>query len=410
MFFTLVKNELIKLFSRGKTWIVFGLFALIVIGTNVAFHFSDKEMRYHNSPQGRIEDMDRSIGYMKESIERYEKELKSNPESNVKEHIAIEKENIKELEKNKKIEEEKLKNGVNPNQWKEDLSTEKNQLKERLKEKDVEDREKATIKNRLAEIESIEKLGMKPVESWEFSPFNNSISFMTLIGTMILVTGIAIFMSDIVSGESTPPTLKFLLVQPISRTKVIASKFTAVVLTVLSMIVGLEILAFGALGAMKGFDSGKMPVFLGQKYVLNVTQNSYGWKELVPVENSAYLSNVSSYFLQSLGLQILFIIACCSFVFLISTLFKSSMITMAVAVIVSVATTMLTMNIGKLKDIAHLIFLNYGAAPSIVNGEIAYMYQNTNFSASLGITLMVITIIICPLLAALVFKKKDILI
>ncbi len=410
MFFTLVKNELIKLFSRGKTWIVFGLFALIVIGTNVAFHFSDKEMRYHNSPQGRIEDIDRNIGYMKESIERYEKELKSNPESNVKEYIAMEKENIKELEKDKKREEEKLKNGVNPNQWKEDLSTEKNQLKERLKEKDVEDREKATIKNRLAEIENIEKLGMKPIESWEFSPFNNSISFMTLIGTMILVTGIAIFMSDIVSGESTPPTLKFLLVQPISRTKVIASKFTAVVLTVLSMIVGLEILAFGALGAMKGFDSGKMPVFLGQKYVLNVTQNSYGWKELVPVENSAYLSNVSSYFLQSLGLQILFIIACCSFVFLISTLFKSSMITMAVAVIVSVATTMLTMNIGKLKDIAHLIFLNYGATPSIVNGEIAYMSQNTNFSVSLGITLMVITIIICPLLAALVFKKKDILI
>lgn len=262
MFFTLVKNELIKLFSRGKTWIVFGLFALIVIGTNVAFHFSDKEMRYHNSPQGRIEDIDRNIGYMKESIERYEKELKSNPESNVKEYIAMEKENIKELEKDKKREEEKLKNGVNPNQWKEDLSTEKNQLKERLKEKDVEDREKATIKNRLAEIENIEKLGMKPIESWEFSPFNNSISFMTLIGTMILVTGIAIFMSDIVSGESTPPTLKFLLVQPISRTKVIASKFTAVVLTVLSMIVGLEILAFGALGAMKGFDSGKMPVFL----------------------------------------------------------------------------------------------------------------------------------------------------
>ncbi len=410
MFFTLVKNELIKLFSRGKTWIVFGLFALIVIGTNVAFHFSDKEMRYHNSPQGRIEDIDRSIGYAKESIERYEKELKSNPENNVKEYIAMEKENIKELEKDKKREEEKLKNGVNPNQWKEDLSTEKNQLKERLKEKDVEDREKATIKNRLAEIENIEKLGMKPIESWEFSPFNNSISFMTLIGTMILVTGIAIFMSDIVSGESTPPTLKFLLVQPISRTKVIASKFTAVVLTVLSMIVGLEILAFGALGAMKGFDSGKMPVFLGQKYVLNVTQNSYGWKELVPVENSAYLSNVSSYFLQSLGLQILFIIACCSFVFLISTLFKSSMITMAVAVIVSVATTMLTMNIGKLKDIAHLIFLNYGATPSIVNGEIAYMSQNTNFSVSLGVTLMVITIIICPLLAALVFKKKDILI
>lgn len=408
MFFTLVKNELIKLFSRGKTWIVFGLFVLMVIGINVALHFSDKEMRYYYSPQGRIEEIDRSIRYTKENIEMYEKELKSNPESPVKEQIEREKENIKSLEESKKIEEEKLKNGVNPNQWKEDLSTEKNQLKERLNDKDIEEREKANIKNRLTEIEGIEKSGIKPTESWEFSPFNNSISLMGAIGTIILVAGIAIFMSDIVSGESTPPTLKFLLVQPISRTKVIASKFTAVVLTVLSMIVGLEVLAFGVLGVMKGFNSGKTPMYLGQKYILKATSN--GWKELIPVENSAYLSDVSSHFLQSLGLQILFIVACCAFIFLISTLFKSSMITMAVAVIVSVATTMVTMNIGKIREFAHLIFLNYGATPYVISGDIAQMYQNPNFSVSLGITLMIITIIVCPLLAALVFKKKDILI
>lgn len=410
MFFTLVKNELIKLFSRGKTWIVFGLFVLMVIGINAALHFSDKQMRYYQSPQGQIEQISREIGYAKENIEMYEKELKTNPESYIKESIEVEKERLKELDERKKVEEGKLKNGVNPNQWKEDLSTEKNQLKEQLNDKGIEDGEKVNIKNRLAEIEGIEKSGIKPIETWEFSPFNNSISLMGAIGTIILVAGIAIFMSDIVSGESTPPTLKFLLVQPISRTKVIASKFTAVVITVLSMIVGLEVLAFGVLGVMKGFNSGKTPMFLGKKYILKATQNYSGWQELILAENSGYLSDVSSHFLQSLGLQVLFIVACCAFIFLISTLFKSSMITMAVAVIISVATTMVTMNIGKIREFAHLIFLNYGATPYVISGDIAQMYQNPNFSVSLGVTLMVITIIVCPLLAALVFKKKDILI
>ena len=62
------------------------------------------------------------------------------------------------------------------------------------------------------------------------------------------------FMSDIVSGESTPATLKFLLVQPISRAKVILSKFIAVVITVVAMIAGLEVAAYGVIGAFTGFD------------------------------------------------------------------------------------------------------------------------------------------------------------
>ena len=64
-------------------------------------------------------------------------------------------------------------------------------------------------------------------------------------------------MSDIVSGESTPATLKFLLVQPISRAKVILSKFIAVVITVVGMIAGLEVAAYGVIGAFTGFDAAK---------------------------------------------------------------------------------------------------------------------------------------------------------
>lgn len=410
MIFTLIKNELIKLMKRGKTWIVFGLFVVMTVGLNVMAHFSDKDMRYYMSPQGQIENLDRSIGWEKENLARAEQDLKNDPNGYAKEYVVQIKENIARYEEERKVQEERLKLGDKPDSWKEDLALEKKSLQEQVDNKNFDEDQKSYAKTRLEEIKMIEEAGIKPVESWEFDPFNNTIGFFNLLGTIILISGIAVFMSDIVSGEATPPTLKFLLVQPISRGKVLISKFIAVTLTVVTMIAGLEAAAFGVVGAIKGFECGNMPIMIGQKYFMKISQETGGWPQMYPVEGSASMTTVSDYMLQSFGLQILFIIACCAFIFLISTLFKSSMITMAVSVILSVATTMISMSVGKVRDIAHLLFLNYGATPGIIKGDVAYMYNNVNFTPELGATLMIITIVVCPIIAYIVFKRKDILI
>lgn len=410
MLFTLIKNELIKLTKRGKTWIVFGLFLIMTIGMNVMAYFSDKDMRYYRSPQGQIESYNRTLSLERENLKKAEEGLKKGTNGYTKENVENIKRNIAKLEEDIKIQEERLKNADNRDRWKEDLALEKKMLQEQVDDNNIPDEQKKYAKTRLEEIKMIEKAGVKPVESWEFDPFNNTINFFNLLGIIILISGIAVFMSDIVSGEATPPTLKFLLVQPVSRGKVLISKFIAVTITVVTMIAGLEAIAFGVMGAIKGFDGGKMPVMLGQKYFMKISQETGGWPELTPVEGSAYVSTVRDYVLQSFGLQILFIIACCAFIFLISTLFKSSMITMAVAVIASVATTTISMSVGKVKDVAHLLFLNYGATPQVIKGDIAYTYNNANFTPELGAILMLITIVVCPTIAYIVFKRKDILI
>ena len=53
MLFTLVKNELIKIFSRTKTWIVVGLFAILVSGLAVINYKEAKNAEYSYSPQDR---------------------------------------------------------------------------------------------------------------------------------------------------------------------------------------------------------------------------------------------------------------------------------------------------------------------------------------------------------------------
>lgn len=411
MIFTLIKNELIKLMKRGKTWIVFGLFVVMTIGMNVVAHFSDKDMRYYMSPQGRIESIDRNIQWEKENINRLEEDAKKDKNNTYYAGwIEESKNSLKRFEEERKIQEERLKNGDKPDSWKEDLQIEKKALQADLDNKDIPEEHKSYQKKRLEEIKMIEEAGIKPVEGWEFDPFNNTINFFNLLGMIILVSGIAVFMSDIVSGEATPPTLKFLLVQPISRGKVLISKFIAVTITVVTMIAGLEAAAFGVVGVIKGFDAAKMPKVIGEKYFMKISEQTGGWPQLNPVEGSGSISTLGDLMLQSFGLQILYIVACCALIFLISTLFKSSMITMAVAVIASVATSMATMSMGKLQEIAHLLFLNYGATPQVITGDIAYMYNNVNFTPELGAMLMIGTIVICPIIAYVVFKRKDILI
>ena len=51
MLFTLIKNELIKLMKKSKTWIVFALFATFILITIFVQYRGDKNMRIWNSPE-----------------------------------------------------------------------------------------------------------------------------------------------------------------------------------------------------------------------------------------------------------------------------------------------------------------------------------------------------------------------
>ena len=422
MIFTLVKNELIKIFKRGKTWVVFGLFALAMIGFMFIAKSDAKNIAYSKSPEGQIESLNTALSWRKDdlkNIEEYLKEIESDKSSSkteieeTKNNIKYTKEDIKRLENDIKEQEKLLKNGE-PD-WKSIIKLENSELKEELERlKSENSTNKEYINSLTKQLEKNNYFldnNIKPIQNWEFYPSNVAIQAMRIFGIVMLAAGIAVFMSDIVSGECTPATFKFLLVQPISRGKVILSKFIAIVITVVGMICGLELALFGIIGAITGFDAAKMPVELGLRYKINQeVLIQQGYKQLDIISNSGYDSTMGSYVLKSFLLQILFIIACCAFVFMISALFKSSMITMAVSVIISVATTIIPMMSSKAGEYAHLIFLNYGNTPEVIQGNIAKMYVNTNFTPQLGIILMIITIVVSYIIARIVFNRRDILV
>ncbi|MCR4943255.1 MAG: ABC transporter permease subunit [Clostridium sp.] len=405
MILTLVKNELIKTFSKAKTWIIFALFAVFITGMSFVFYKQSKQTEFYMSPEHQLENFNRQ----KESNNEEIKRLENNNDEKSKEMIASMEASNKSLDMDI-AKYEKIVNSSEEERWKMELNLEKEELTANINEGNISESLKEYSEERLEEINKFLDNNEKPIESWMFDGVNFAKGIMKILGMVILAAGIAVFMSDVVSGEATPATFKFLLVQPVSRGKIILSKFISIVITVVGLIGGLEIIAFGVISAIAGAKGGKMPLRIGVEYMWDYNNlTDAGLPTLTQVNGSGIMSTRGTALLQGFLLQILFIIACCAFIFLISAIFNSSMITMAVSVIIPVAVTMSSLISSGVSKIAHLIFFNYGSTVEVITGDIVQAFQNPNITLQFGIVIMCLTIVISYSLAHFIFCKKDIL-
>lgn len=407
MLFTLIKNEFIKLLKKGKTWIVFALFALFIGITIFGQYSQDKNMRMWQSPEKQLE-------MAKENLDYYNNELELNQNSDANpDYIASLEESIEYSKEQIKSYEDIIKNGVNEDEWKKQLDEEIKYAKEDIARYEKYDDEWSKqyivqAQERLEEFTYLKENNIQPLYGWEYDAYNYMSSLMQFLGMAILVAGIAVFMSDIVSGECTPATLKFLLIQPVTRGKVLLSKFIAVTITVLSMILGGELLGFLFVNLTSNSNSSSYPVSIGTLYEKII--NPDGSAMLSKVIGSGHMGTNLELFIKSMLFQGLFIITACAVIFMISTLIKSSMITMAISVVVTVFLTIGSYNLSALRKIAHLVFLNFGDSISVFTGSSAMMMQNPNITVTNGIIVMIITSIVAYAIAHINFSKKDILI
>ena len=407
MLFTLIKNELIKLMKKSKTWIVFALFAAFIAVTIFAQYRSDKNMRVWSSPEKQLEMAQDNLKYYNEELE-LNKDTDVNPE-----YITYLQEAIENSKAQIENYEDIIKNGLDEKAWKlqlDQMIEDSKQIIESYKKYDDEWSKRYLMEEQdnLEMYNYLKDNNIEPLYGWEYEAYNYMTSLMQFLGMALLLCGIAVFMSDIVSGECTPATLKFLLVQPVTRGKVLLSKFISVTITVVAMILGGELIGFAFVNLTSKLGGASYPVNLGAQY--NKVINSEGVAELVKVVGSGHMGTNGELFVKAMLFQGLFIIAACSVVFLISTLINSSMITMALSVVVTVFLSIGSQGIDSLKDVAHLIFVNYGDGISVLTGSSALAFNNPNMTVQNGIIVMIATIVISYTIAHINFKRKDILI
>ncbi|MBL4933851.1 ABC transporter permease subunit [Clostridium paridis] len=408
MLFTLTKNELRKIFGRGKTYVVSILFvafvALLFIGSNI----SENRAKKANSPEGRVASLKENISWLNQDLKQLE--AKSASDSTIEAKKSDLKVNIDRAQAALDKLEKQIKEGTVTDDWKTKLDAEITDLKQQINDETLQDRYKTQLKTRLDELNYYKANDLKPIETWEIKGFNFIEGIMQILGMVFLAVGIAIFMSDMVSGEFTPPTMKFLIIQPVSRGKVLFSKFIAVVVSCVSLILSIEIVAFLLIGLFKGFGYANMPMMFNAKYAFDMSKVEDGGHPLVQVAGIGEMIPQWNFTIRMFLLQILFIIACCAFVFLVSSLFKTSMISMAVTTCVFVLVQILSQVLSPVKKIANFLFTSYGDAGGLLSGSMAVQYNNPNMTLAFGIAVMVITTIVFYIISHVVFTKRDILI
>ena len=415
---TLINNEFKKLIRRKKTYVVLIGFAAIMALLVFGKYKDTQNYEKWNKPEFKLEQLKGSAAHMKVRLEEVEKLIANSTNEEEKAKLLKEKgsyeRNMQGLNESIKRLEESIKNGVKVD-WKVELDDRIKSM-ERFIEEDnnTPDRYRVRQQRELNNLKTLRDKGIKPLSGSEFEGFSFLVFSMREVIFLLIPLFIVVLVSDMVSGECTPPTLKFLLTQPLKRGKVLAAKFITSVIASIVIIFSVQLISFLVVGLIGSFGSADYPMQYGTKYLFDMTKlDDMNNPTLVEVVGSTKTIAMSTYIFKMFLIEGLFILTTCAFGFMLSVLFKSSMISMVVSSVSVFGLTIFSLIGSRMKSIASVmqhIFLSYGSIPNLMDGNYVTSYNNLAFTLERGLIVMVIWTIVSYIVAHFVFTKRDILI
>ena len=404
MFAGLIKNEFIKTFAKKKTYIVLFLFLVVCTAITVISYNNEKAYLASLDPATKVENIEEEIGYMKENIRYLTEDPSLSEEMKVKE-LEGSQTYLKELEADL-VEARAALARNEAYDWR----------AEALKELEFNKAELATTKDAdskaylESEIVRIEYHLANDIPINE-SSLNTAFNYLRLSITVIimgfLAFGLILFGGDIMSGEYTPGTLKFLLIQPVTRTKVLMSKYLVTVATALGLVLGIQILSALAIATINGFGSLNLPLLVGQKYEIQL-QN--GFEQVVAVAGSGHFIGQGEYILKALLFEALFIATMVAFTTMVSVLVKSSVIAFTVLIATLLGTNIIYNLSSAYRSLSTYFFIHLTDVDGILTGNIIAQTGVLNFSYALSIIVFLVSTVVLLGISITVFKKRDILI
>lgn len=397
---TLIKNEIKKLFSRKKTLVVLIAFAALVTLICYSTYRSAVNYRKYSNPE-----------FQKQNIQAEIKDMQK-AEANVTsqdEKKSIDQQIQSMQQELNRLDTEISSKGVD---WRENLKTQIEQMKQTMASSDDPnnkglDKEQMRIQISTAEYEL--KNNIKPEDMGDVTATACVKSLFEVLGAIFLIVGIMVFAADMVSGEFTPPTMKVLLTQPVTRGKILLSKFIAVTISVIVLIIGVELVSYLIMGLAFSFGNSMYPVAIGTKYTLSAHSFSNGVPDLVAVYGSSYIIPMWQYIIYLFLFEALFIVACTAFAFMLSTIFKSSMVSVATGAVVSIALTIFQ-GLPALQKLLPYVITTYGSFSGVITSNIIMSTRNTNNTPLFSCMVLVGWIVICYAISHIIFTKRDVLI
>ncbi|MCC5423019.1 ABC transporter permease subunit [Clostridium botulinum] len=223
-------------------------------------------------------------------------------------------------------------------------------------------------------------------------------------------------LSDILSGEYVPNTIKMSLTKPISRKKIIISKFVVSTIIGASAIIISTIIFIIEAGIHFGISDYRMPFDVGAKYVLNKSiPLTVTTSQMEPVRNSISIIPLWSGIVRFVLIAILVSIASISILIFISSLCKKSLISSIISFILVIAASIIYFS--KLMG-DNILATQYGALLKFT--PIPYIFQifevlsgniSVRLASSINIFFVLIVCLVWSLimmfLSTYIFAKRD---
>ncbi|MFD3158006.1 ABC transporter permease subunit [Haloimpatiens sp. FM7330] len=397
----LIKNEIKKIILSKKYMVVMAVLLFLYVG--ITFLVCRDVMKA--TPEASLNRSKEYVQYLnKEKQDKnISKERKNEIEYKLKE-IEYRNKNLQFEIKNRDMD------------WHKKLKKENELLQEKIKSSNSKecDRQLPQYIQRLKLNEYYLKNNIKPTENYEINAFNIMSKVNVIFYMLIAALIIAVITSDSVSGEFNPATIKLLVTKPVSRQKILFSKFvSSIIVCALSFII-LKLIVFLVIGVILSFGNYKEPIAFYTKYINDeelIAKVGFGVK---PDINSIKIYSLLKFILLSGGFSLLFIITCVSINLLISTITKKNANSLGMSVILAVVTSIISMSQlrgGKnpiIHSIAPYLFSTYSSGEYIVAGQVTEflgVFVNNHFA----ILVLLVWTVVCYGMTNFIFTKKDIM-
>ena len=404
----LIYNELRKIFFKKKTWIA----AIILIIMSGIFIYGEsdsiKRRAQWNDPKNLLSEAKDRKTYTEKQIKLLDEKINKANEKDgetlklqlktLNNELQVCNDEIITLEK-------EIKNPL----------TEEQKLDKRIE--NIERRMVAVSKNEsyyyhleseYKELKYLKDNNIKMDNGDKLTAFTFINRYISGLGTLFLPLIIIALVGDIVAGECTPSTFKFLLIQPFSRKKVLISKYVTAIIASIAIVLSIEGAVFLSIGAVNGFGDSNYPVLTGTKYSVDSTAvTKAGEVAYKQVENSTEIITMGKHTLNTMGYNIIYIIACASVGFLVSALANSSMTAMITSILSTVALFVIPQFSKAIMKMSMYLFTFHGNIEGILTGTTIPQTGNLSFTPYNGIIVLLITAIACYLISHIVFTRKD---
>lgn len=218
----------------------------------------------------------------------------------------------------------------------------------------------------------------KPYDGWEYVLENSFLSSLISLFTIVVAAGI-------ISNEFKWGTIKLLLIRPISRTKILFSKYVSVLIFALTLLLFLLVTSW-IVGAILFGLNGLNPSI--------IQQQTGGFAQ----------TGVIGEIVEGYGLSLVTLVMMATFAFMISAIFRSSGMAIGLAIFLMMAGNAIVAFLAQYEWSKYILFANTNLKQYMDGG----MPLNENMTLTFSVVVLVVYFIVFLGAAWTAFTKRDI--